>query len=92
MAGAVRRASSLGDVTLGEYLESSGLELEDVYAGGHSWTEMRREVGLRDRTPPDQRRQLLLRAVGRLLHVDDDERLETYPRLLREDVRHRSRA
>ena len=37
---------SLGDVSLGEYLESSGLELEDVYAGGHSWTEMRREVGL----------------------------------------------
>ena len=25
----------------------------------------------------------LLRAVGRLLHVDDDERLEAYPRLLR---------
>ena len=37
---------SLGDVSLGEYLESSGLEPEDVYAGGHSWTEMRREVGL----------------------------------------------
>ncbi len=37
---------SLGDVGLGEYLESSGLELEDIYAGGHSWSEMRREVGL----------------------------------------------
>ena len=37
---------SLGDVGLGEYLESSGLELEDIYAGGHSWSEMRREAGL----------------------------------------------
>jgi superfamily II DNA or RNA helicase len=37
---------SLGDVALGEYLESSGLDLEDAYAGGHSWSELRREVGL----------------------------------------------
>ena len=63
-------------------LRASGLELEDVYAGGHSWTEMRREVGLAtDTAGPAEK--LLLRAVGRLLHVDDDERLETYPRLLR---------
>ena len=34
-----------GDVSLGAYLESSGLDLEDVYAGGHSWSEMRREAG-----------------------------------------------
>ena len=37
---------SLGDVGLGEYLESTGLELEDVYVGGHSWSEMRRAAGL----------------------------------------------
>jgi superfamily II DNA or RNA helicase/HKD family nuclease len=75
---------SLGDVKLGEYLESSGLELEDIYAGGHSWTEMRREVGLATGGPGPAENQLL-RAVGRMLHVDDDERLETYPRLLRGD-------
>jgi superfamily II DNA or RNA helicase len=75
---------SLGDVNLGEYLERSGLELEDIYAGGHSWTEMRREVGLRTGRPGPAENQLL-RAIGRMLHVDDDERLETYPRLLRED-------
>jgi superfamily II DNA or RNA helicase/HKD family nuclease len=75
---------SLGDVKLGEYLESSGLELEDIYAGGHSWTEMRREVGLATGSTGPAENQLL-RAVGRMLHVDDDERLETYPRLLRGD-------
>ena len=75
---------SLGDVPLGEFLESSGLELEDIYAGGHSWSEMRREAGLPVHAGgPDEKP--LLRAVGRMLHVDDDERLEIYPRLLREE-------
>jgi superfamily II DNA or RNA helicase len=75
---------SQGDVGLGEFLETSGLELEDVYAGGHSWSEMRREAGFpTQKAGPDE--PSLLRAVGRMLHVDDDERLEAYRRLLRED-------
>ena len=77
---------SLGDVPLGEFLESSGLELKDIYAGGHSWSEMRREAGLPAHAAGPEERPLL-RAVGRMLHVDDDERLEIYPRLLRERVR-----
>jgi superfamily II DNA or RNA helicase/HKD family nuclease len=73
---------SLGDVGLGEYLELSGLELEDIYASRRSWSEMRREVDLAvDAAGPAE--SLLLRAIGRLLHVDDDERLETYSRFLR---------
>jgi superfamily II DNA or RNA helicase/HKD family nuclease len=74
---------SFGDVGLGEYLEGSGLELEDIYAGGHSWSEMRRQAGL-PTSPAGPSETQLLRAVGRMLHVDDDERLEIYPRLLRE--------
>ena len=72
---------SLGDVTLSQYLESSGLELEDVYSGGHSWSEMRRAVDL-PTAPAGPAETALLRAVGRLLHVDDDERLDGYARLL----------
>ena len=75
---------SLGDVRLGEYLDSSGLELEDIYAGGHSWSEMRRAAGL-STAAPGPAEDLLLRAVGRMLHIDDDERLEIYPSLLAED-------
>ncbi len=75
---------SLGDVGLGEYLESSGLDLEEIYAGGHSWSEMRRDAGL-DGAPAGPAEPAMLRAVGRLLHVDDDERLEAYPRLLAGD-------
>jgi superfamily II DNA or RNA helicase len=75
---------SLGDVGLGEYLETSGLELEDIYGGGHSWSEMRRAAGFTTHAAGPAETSLL-RAVGRILHVDDDERLESYPRLLRED-------
>jgi superfamily II DNA or RNA helicase len=72
-----RELQSLGDVTLREYLAGTGLELEDVYAANHSWSEMRREVGYPTEPPrPDERP--LLRAVGRLLHVDDRPRLDAY--------------
>ena len=68
----------MGDVSLGSYLEQTGLELEDVYAGNHSWTEMRRQAGIADENPEGPRENDLLRAVGRMLHVDDDERITTY--------------
>lgn len=68
---------SLGDVSMGRYLEQTGLDVEDIYAANHSWTEMRRAVGLPTlATGPDE--AALLRAVGRLLHVDDEERLAAY--------------
>jgi hypothetical protein len=75
---------SLGDVGLSDYLASSGLDLEDIYAGNHSWTEMRREAGLHT-APAGPSETTILRAVGRLLHVDDDERLDAYEGLLRND-------
>jgi superfamily II DNA or RNA helicase len=75
------RCASFAHVGLSKYLESSGLDLEDIYAGGRSWSEMRREVGLAA-APAGPAENALLRAVGRLQHVDDDERLEAYPRLL----------
>jgi superfamily II DNA or RNA helicase len=71
----------LGDVSLSEYLEEADLELEDIYAGGRSWTELRRAVGLpTEPAGPDE--LALLRAVGRLLHVDDKMRLAAYRSLV----------
>jgi hypothetical protein len=68
-------------VTLSEYLEETGLELEDVYAGNHSWSEMRRVAGLPTlKSGPYE--IALLRAVGRMLHVDDDERIDAYARFV----------
>lgn len=72
--------TAIGDVTLARYLYETGLELDDVYDGGHSWTEMRRVAGFAtDTATPEE--TAMLRAVGRLSHVDDDERLDTYRRL-----------
>ncbi len=76
---------SLGDVSLGTYLEETGLELEDVYAGNHSWSEMRRAEDLPTRTAGPKEKELL-RAIGRLLHVDDTERLRAYYELTRQDA------
>lgn len=72
---------SLGDVKLGTFLQETGLELEDVYANNRSWSALRRAVGLStDGVGPHE--ELLLRAVGRLLHVDDRERLDAYRSLV----------
>ena len=72
---------SLGDVSLATYLEETALELEDVYASNHSWSELRRVVALpTDSAGPQE--GALLRAVGRLLHVDDRERLNAYRSLI----------
>ncbi len=66
-----------GDVRLKTYLDETGLDLEDVYSGNHSWSD------IRDRAKPSGGRagefeSILRRACGRLLHVDDPERLERW--------------
>jgi superfamily II DNA or RNA helicase/HKD family nuclease len=67
----------LGDVGLARYLDETGLDLDDIYTGNHSWTEMRRVAGLPTQLAgPDE--AVLLRAVGRLAHVDDEERITAY--------------
>jgi superfamily II DNA or RNA helicase len=72
---------SLGDVSLAKFLEETGLDLEDIYAAQRSWSELRRTVGLPTAAPgPDE--DALLRAVGRLLHVDDRERIDAYRALI----------
>ncbi len=65
-------------ITLSEYLEESGLSLEELYARPNdSWTGLREMAGLPigDAGPYEA---VLRRAIGRLLHVDDRERLDTW--------------
>ncbi|HEY3924925.1 MAG TPA: DUF3427 domain-containing protein [Acidothermaceae bacterium] len=76
---------SLGDVTLTTYLEETGLELEDIYANNHSWSELRRAAGF-ETAPEGAQEGSLLRAVGRLLHVDDRDRLHEYRSLVERDA------
>ena len=70
------------DVTLSHYLEESGLDLPDIYdSSGKCWSDLCQAAGVP--TAPDGPHEVPLRkAVGRLLHVDDDERIEAYRRLM----------
>ncbi|MEQ9336485.1 MAG: DUF3427 domain-containing protein [Miltoncostaeaceae bacterium] len=74
----------LGDVDLGTFLAETGLEPEDLYRGsGRTWTELRRAAGHERRAPADPKRDGALgKAIGRLLHIDDPERLEFLAGLL----------
>jgi hypothetical protein len=72
-------------VNLAHFLEETGLELDDVYAGARSWSDLRDDAGLPLRAAgPNE--DALRRACGRLLHVDDFTRIETYRRLLVSDT------
>jgi superfamily II DNA or RNA helicase len=64
-------------ITLRDFLAESGLELEDVYDGKHSWSDLREVAGLPTAAAGPHEKGLR-RAVGRLLHVDDPERLRTW--------------
>lgn len=77
----LRHLAAEGHGTLRSFLEHSGLELEDVYRHGSGWSDLREAAGLPVEDPgPEEER--LRKACGRLLHVDDRERLETYRELL----------
>lgn len=67
---------------LAEFLHESGLDLEDVYEGGKSWSDLQQAAG-RVVLDAGAHEKVLRRAIGRLLHVDDEERIETYRRHLR---------
>jgi superfamily II DNA or RNA helicase/HKD family nuclease len=71
----------LPDLGLAGFLHESGLELDDVYTGGRGWSDLREAAGAPLR-PAGPREGTLRRAAGRLLHVDDQERIAGYRRLL----------
>jgi superfamily II DNA or RNA helicase/HKD family nuclease len=80
----VNELRELGDVPLATYLHETGLELDDIYQSGHSFTEMRRAAGVLKGSAPEGEERLR-RGLGRLLHIDDLDRIETYAQLLDHD-------
>lgn len=83
--GLASELRQLGDVDLVTFLAETDLELEDIYRrhrGG--WAGLRRMAGLDDRSPGADDDKLS-RAFGRLLHVDDVERLAFISDLLAHD-------
>jgi len=73
-----------GDCSLADFLDETGLDVGDLYRtrrGG--WAALRRFAGMDDRPPgPDDER--LSGAIGRMLHLDDPERLAILRELLAE--------
>lgn len=78
----LRRLLEEGRGSLSAYLEDAGLDLEDVYTGTKSWSDLREAAGVKlGAGGPAE--ETLRRACGRLLHVDDPERLNAYREFLR---------
>jgi superfamily II DNA or RNA helicase/HKD family nuclease len=69
------------DVTLSTYLEESGLDLPDVYDGSRCWSDLCEAAGV-PTAPAGPHERPVRRALGRILHIDDDERISTYRELL----------
>lgn len=68
-------------VTLSEYLAASELDLDDVYSGTRTWSDLCGDAGQELRVPGPEE-PALRRSVGRLLHIDDIQRIATYRRFL----------
>jgi Domain of unknown function (DUF3427)/Helicase conserved C-terminal domain len=69
--------------TLGSFLDATGHTLVDVYKQGRSWTQLQRDAGRQ--TASAERPEFearCLKAIGRLTHVDDRERVHFYRELL----------
>lgn len=71
----------LGSVTLAEFLDDTGLDLGDVYSGGRGWSDLCDAAGIAT-LPPGPQEPGFRKAVGRMLHIDDEERICTYRTLL----------
>ncbi|MEG3632176.1 DUF3427 domain-containing protein [Micromonospora palythoicola] len=80
--GLAKELRLLGDVDLDVFLHEAGVEIEDVYrsASVGGWTGLRRLAGL-EAAPGGADDRELSRAIGRMLHLDDPDRLDLLARV-----------
>jgi hypothetical protein len=81
MADARRHAGGdPGAIGLADFLRDAALELDDLYkSSGWTWSRLRREAGLPE-APEGPHEARVARAIPRLLHLDDPNRLALYKR------------
>ena len=73
------------DTRLTSFMREAGAELEDIYArpgAGHCFSELRRRAGFGPGSDLAAKDDFLLKAIGRLIHADDHERLEAWREIL----------
>ncbi len=69
---------SLGDVSLDRYLSETGRSLDEIYRGDPmGWMALRRLAQL-PAPPAGPDEHVLVRAISRLRHIDDPERVDRY--------------
>jgi superfamily II DNA or RNA helicase/HKD family nuclease len=82
--GLTEELRRIGNCTLTDFLNETGLQIDDLYRtrrGG--WTQLQRAAGLDTRPAgPDDKK--LDGSIGRMLHLDDPERLNFITKLLNE--------
>ncbi len=66
---------AMGDVSLADFLQGIDSQPEDLYTGGRTFTLLRQHADHTTSPPPEPN---TARAFARLLHVDDDERINTW--------------
>ena len=79
------------DTRLKEFLEQANVELEELYAkpsSGHCFTNLRRQAGFADETGLPASGDPIFRTFGRLIHVDDIERLNFWSEILKSTNSH----
>lgn len=82
----VRALNEIGPVDLRAFLAETELELADLYRGSKpGWWRLRAEAGVGpSHDESDETGKSLTRGIGRILHVDDPERLLFYGKVLDE--------
>jgi superfamily II DNA or RNA helicase len=82
----VRELREMGDVSLGEFTNATDRSLDEIYRGTRpGWMSLRRDAGL-PASPLLDGDPDLVKAIGRMLHIDDGERLSKYAEWLRADT------
>ncbi|HEY5022802.1 MAG TPA: DUF3427 domain-containing protein [Gemmatimonadaceae bacterium] len=77
-------AAQLGDVDIAAFLRETERSLGELYQAG-GWTSLRRLAGL-ERGPEGPDEERLQRAIGRMRHVRDTERIARYTNWLHSEV------
>jgi len=77
----VAELKTMGEVTLNEFLYNANLDVTDIYTGKHYWTSTRRAANL-IADEASNMEAVYGRGIGRLLHIDDAERIEFYKTVL----------
>lgn len=72
-----RVAEADPSITLENFLDQTGIELEEVYSNNRSWSDLLEAGGIAT-LPSGPHETALRRALGRMLHIDDAIRIDQY--------------